>query len=81
LIQSETMAQLIADTVLATYKTPRKDVVIQWRGNMALEIGDLIEVPEYQKNGIDIRGTFYIYKNSLDYDGTLKATTSGRKVS
>ena len=81
LVQSRSMAQSIADALLAAYKTPRKDVSLDWICNPALELTDPIEVPEYQKNGIDQKGTFYITKNSLQFTGSLRAKTDGRKVS
>jgi hypothetical protein len=80
LIQTKAMAEKIADGLLASYKTPRKDVSIEWIGNPALELGDTIEVPEYQKQGLDIRGEFSVYKNKIEFDGTLRQSTEGRKI-
>jgi hypothetical protein len=39
-----------------------------------------IRVPEYQKNGIDKQGQFYITKNVFNFDGTLRQQTNGRKL-
>ena len=85
LIQNRIMGAKIAAKLLDNYKTWRKDTNIVWRGNPALELGDLIEVPEYQwphkaPLTYDVQADFYIYKNKLEYDGTLKATTDGRKI-
>ena len=80
LIQRRDVAQEIADTLLATYVTPRKDTTVEWRGNPAIELRDTVEVPEYQKDGIDTRGIFTIYKQTLTYDGTLRQSTEARKV-
>jgi hypothetical protein len=80
LIQTKAMAESIAQALLDSYKTPRKDVSIEWVGNPALELGDIIEVPEYQKQGLDIRGEFAVYKNKIDFDGTLRQSTEGRKI-
>jgi hypothetical protein len=80
LIQSPVMANQICDMLLDSYSTIRKDVSFTWRGNPALTLSDLIEVPEYQKNGIDKRGYFYVTKNKLTFDGTLRMTTDGRKI-
>jgi len=79
-VQTKAMAQLIADTLLASYKLPRRDVSLDWRGNPALELVDEIEVPEYQKKGIDKRGIFRIVRQSMEFDGTLRATTDARKL-
>jgi hypothetical protein len=80
LIQTKAMAESIAQALLDSYKTPRKDVSIEWIGNPALELGDIIEVPEYQKQGLDIRGEFAVYKNKIEFDGTLRQSTEGRKI-
>jgi hypothetical protein len=80
LIQSRVIAQDIADELLATYVVPRKDVSLNWRGNQAIELLDEIQVPEYLKNGINTQGTFFIYKQQLEYDGTVTQKTDGRKI-
>lgn len=80
LIQSKGIAETITSTLLASYKTFRKDANVDWRGNPAIELGDKLEIPEYQKQGLDIQGIFYNYKNKISFDGTLKATTDGRKI-
>jgi len=79
-IQTKAVAELIADTLLSSYKLPRRDVSLDWRGNPALELVDEIEVPEYQKKGIDKRGLFRIVRQSMEFDGTLRATTDARKL-
>jgi len=79
-IQTKAVAELIADTLLSSYKLPRRDVSLDWRGNPALELIDEIEVPEYQKHGIDKRGIFRIVRQLLEFDGTLSATTDARKL-
>ena len=81
LIQSRDIAQDIADDLLDSYSTPRKDVNLQWRGNPALELRDEIQVPEYQKYSINTQGIFTIYKQVIEFDGTLKSTVDARKVS
>jgi hypothetical protein len=92
LLQTRTIGAAIAAKLLATYMTWRKDTNVTWRGDPALELGDIVEVPQYQyphqppytgthkgKNCIDSEGLFYIFKNKLSFDGTLKAVTDGRK--
>ena len=80
LIQSAEMAQLIADTLLASYKLYRKDVSVNWRGNPALELADTILVTEYERGSTKVDGTFKITKNQIQYDGTLNQITDGRKI-
>jgi hypothetical protein len=80
LVQTKVMADQIATALLSSYKDPRKDTQITWRGDMAMELGDKIEVPIYQRGAIDTRGDFVIYKQKIVFDGTLKMTTDARKV-
>lgn len=80
LVQTLDVAQRIADKLLQYYKNPRRDVSIEWRGNPALELGDIITVPDYQRNNVDSRGYYYITKQELEYDGGLRATLEGRRA-
>ena len=80
LVQTRAMAQDIADALLASYKTPRKDVSLEWRGNPALELADIVEVPEYQRGAIDERGDFAVTRQGITFEGGLTATIDGRKV-
>lgn len=80
LIQSRVEAVDIATILLATYVVPRKDISISWRGDPAIELTDVMTIPEYNKNGIYTEGDFTVYKQVLKYDGTLKAKLDGRKV-
>ncbi len=80
LVQTLAIAQSIADKLLQYYKDPRRDVEIEWRGNPALELGDLITVSDYQRDGIDQRGFYYITKQEIQFDGTLRARLSGRRA-
>jgi hypothetical protein len=78
LIQYRTIGGVIADSLLASYKDFRKDMKLNWCGNPALELGDLVDVPIYQRGVTATRGNFLIFKNKLDFDGTLQSTTEGR---
>ncbi len=80
LIQSRLIAQDIANNLLNVYSLPRKDINITWRGNPALELLDEIQAPEYQKGVINTQGLFYIYKQTLEYDGTLNSKIDARKI-
>ena len=80
LIQNRELAQSIADTLLSSFSTPRKDISLDWRGCLDLNLNNEITVPEYDKKGIYTEGDFYIYKQSSSYDGTYKQKTDGRKI-
>jgi hypothetical protein len=80
LVQTLSMAQTIADKLLASFKNPRRDVEIEWRGNPALLLGDVVCVPDYQKDGKDVRGYFWVIKQELEFAGALRAKLTGRRA-
>lgn len=80
LIQRDDIAQDIADDLIDYYADPRNDLMLTWRGNPALELGDIIVVPEYQRGAIDNKARFKIYKMQTEFDGTLKQTISARRI-
>lgn len=80
LIQTLSVAQKIADKLLQYYKDPRRDLVIEWRCNPALELGDIITVPDYQRGNTDIRGYYYITKQDIEYTGALRAKLEGKRA-
>ena len=80
LIQTAEQAAAIGASLITSFATPRKDVSLNWRGDMSLELGDEITVPVYQRGTTTVNDDFYVFKTKLDYDGTLKAATEGRKI-
>ena len=80
LIQTRSVAETIAAVLLQSYSIERKDIELDWMGNPAVELGDMFEAPEYQRGSIDNRENFLVFKNKLDFDGTLRGTLSGRRV-
>ncbi|HHV98608.1 MAG TPA: hypothetical protein GXX36_03385 [Clostridiaceae bacterium] len=82
LIQTQTIAETIADKLLQYYKNPRRDLELEWRGNPALTLGDIIMVDDYTRgNGDEAnKGYYYITKQELEYAGYLRAKLSGRRA-
>jgi hypothetical protein len=80
LVQSTAVATTIAENLLLSYKNQRRDIILQWIGTPALELGDQINAPEYQRGSINNTGEFKVIKNVINFDGTLRETTTGRKV-
>ena len=80
LIQSRPLGQSIADTLLTAFSIVRKDVTLDYRGNLCLRLMDEIETIEYNRDGIYSTGNFYLYKIQSVYDGTFKQTLNGRKI-
>jgi len=80
LVQTRQMAQIIADTILSFYKDPRNDIEMDWRGNPAIELGDVIAAPDYRQGGVDKWGYFLVTRQELEYTGALRARLAGRRV-
>jgi hypothetical protein len=76
LIQTREVGQAIADALVASYAAYRRDVELSWRGNPAVELVDIATIPEYGA----VTGDFYVTKQEIEFDGTLRASLSGRKV-
>lgn len=75
LVQTREVAQTIADTLLAYFKNPRRDVEIEWRGNPALLLGDRTSVVDK-----DETNEYFVTRQELEFDGALRARMSGRKA-
>ena len=81
LVQTRQMAQMVADTILSFYKDPRRDIEMDWRGNPAIELGDVIAAPDHQRGGtIGKWGYFLVTRQELEYTGALRARLAGRRV-
>ena len=76
LVQSSAMAQTIANRLLGMFKDSRRDLEMEWRGNPALLLNDIVIVPDYK----DERGYFYVVRNELEFAGALRARLSGRRI-
>lgn len=75
LVQTREVAQKIADTLLAYFKNPRRDVEIEWRGNPALLLGDKVAVVDK-----DEENEYFVTRQELEYTGALRAHMSGRRA-
>lgn len=78
-VQDRATAELIADKLLS-FSNAKRDIVIEWRGDPALQLADVVMIPEYQRRGLDQRGIFYVTKQELEFDGGLRAKLEGRKM-
>lgn len=75
LVQTLSMAQTIADKLLQSFKDPRRDVEIEWRGNPALLLGDRVKVTDRNE-----QNDYYVVRQELEYTGALRAKLSGRRA-
>ncbi len=80
LIQTESHAQEIAESLLASFKISNRNIELQTFGDITLELADQISIPEYQKRNIDKRGVFAITKITSEYEGSLRIGICGRKL-
>ena len=74
-VQTLAQAQAISAQILASYKDPRRDVTLEWRGDPTIELGDRITITDSYENN-----EYIVVSNRIEYDGTLKEETKGRKA-
>ncbi len=75
LIQTLAVAQQIANSLLAYYKDPRRDISLDWRGNPAILLGDRVAITDRQETA-----DYYVVRQELEYDGTLRVKIEGRRA-
>lgn len=75
LVQTLSMAQTIANKLLQSFKDPRRDVEVEWRGNPALLLGDRVSVIDNVETN-----DYFVVRQELEYDGALRARLSGRRA-
>ena len=80
LVQTCAMAQRIADTLRDSFSIQRRDLSLDWRGNPAVTLADILFLPEYKKHGEHVYGHFHITRQNIQYDGGLRTNTEGRKM-
>lgn len=68
LVQTEAMAQDIADRLLAGYKEPRRDLELDWRGNPALALGDVVTVTDSRE-----ANDYVVVRQEIQFEGALRA--------
>jgi hypothetical protein len=77
LIQTPAQARIIAETMLASYKDPRRDLTLNARGNIWLHLGDRVTAPDY----LDATLTDYtIGRQEITWDGGLRVDVTARRV-
>lgn len=75
LIQTADMAKAIASKTLVQSKNIRPDLELNWPGNPALELGDLIAITDRYQNV-----PFWVISQQLDWDGGLSCTLKGKRM-
>lgn len=72
-IQNEQLAQEIATYILNNYKTEKRKISINWRGNPTLELLDVVDIEVYKNK----YKKYFINRLELTYDGSLVSTLEG----
>ena len=75
LVQNLAIAQEIADTLLQYFSNAKRDVSLDWRGNPALSLGDMVAIADRQETA-----EYYITKQEIEYNGALRVQTDGRRA-
>jgi hypothetical protein len=76
-IQDTTTAQSIANNILAAYKDPRHDAMLETRGDVALRLGDRVKIPDY---GNATYADYFIVRQRTTWDGTLSAEVDAQRI-
>ncbi|WP_352420726.1 hypothetical protein [Proteiniborus sp.] len=75
LIQTQELAQEIANAILINFKDPRRDLTLEWRGNPALLLGNIITVDDSKE-----KNDYKTVKQEFEYAGYLRMKTFGRRL-
>ncbi|HHV63399.1 MAG TPA: hypothetical protein GXX51_12295 [Firmicutes bacterium] len=78
LIQTAEMAQKIAERLLASFGDARRTLELDWRGNPALLLGDVVTVVDGRPNSRT--QNYVIVRQEIEYAGALSAKLSGRRM-
>lgn len=81
LVQDETSARDIGEKILRMFSVARANIEIEWRGDPALELADIVQIPEFEKLGITKKENFYITRQEYKIEeGGMEVNMTGRKV-
>ena len=75
LVQTVEMAEEIAGRLLEIFKDPRRNLELDWRGNPAVLLGNVVSV-------VDSRGKndYKVARQEIEYTGALYARLTGRRL-
>ena len=75
--QDETRAQAVADSLLASYKDPRRDVIMKARGNIAELLGDRVVAPDFSD---EVTSEFALMRQDINFDGGLTVDITAQRI-
>lgn len=75
LVQTVEMAEEIAGRLLEAFKNPRRNLELDWRGNPALLLGNVVTVVDSRE-----RNDYKVVRQEIEYTGALRARLLGRRI-
>ena len=75
--QTETQSQAVADSLLASYKDPRRDVIMKARGNIAMLLGDRVVAPDYRD---EVTKEYAIMRQDINWDGGMRVGVTCQNI-
>jgi hypothetical protein len=80
LIQTADRAEEIAEIILDVFSRTQRVCELNTFGDVTRRIGDIYEIPEYQKHGINSSGHYAAMRIQTNYDGGLRQSLSCRRI-
>ena len=74
LVQTVEMAEEIAGRLLEIFKDPRRNLELDWRGNPAVLLGDVVSVVDSRE-----KNDYRVVRQEIEYTGALRARLTGRR--
>jgi len=75
--QTEAQAQAVADSLLESYKDPRRDVEMRARGNIALLLGNRVVAPDFRS---DVSAEYGLMRQNILYDGGMEVAVTAQRI-
>ena len=80
LIQTEDAAREIAHQILRAFSVAPLSAEVNTFGDVTRHIGNIWNLPEYQKKGIDSRGYYAVTRIQTEFDGSLRQSVTCRRA-
>ena len=69
------MAEEIARRLLEIFKDPRRNLELDWRGNPAVLLGNVVSVIDSRE-----KNDYKVVRQEIEYTGALYARLTGRRL-
>jgi hypothetical protein len=80
MIQTQAQAQRLAETIVGWFSGQQIEMEIGAFGDVTLDVGDIVIIPEYVKRGNNARGYYAITRINTEFSGGLRQTLTCRRV-